>query len=119
MKKLIFFSLIVLFASCEDIIEIDLKNTESIIVIEGTINDLGNGCTIKISKTVDYFKPGTYPTVSNATVSVSDNLGNAFNFTETEPGIYFSDNFSATENITYLLTVNIENQNFKLIFFLK
>jgi hypothetical protein len=113
MKNILFFSLIVLLASCEDVIEIDLKNTESRIVIEGTISDLGNGCTIKISKTVDYFKPGTYPAVSSAIVSVSDYSGNTFNFTETESGIYYSDNFRATENTAYLLTIDVENQIFE------
>jgi hypothetical protein len=114
MKKIIIlFGLIALFASCEDIIEIDLNNIEAKVVIEGTINDLEEGCNIKISKTVDYFKPGTYPVISNAVVSVSDNNGNTFSFEETEPGIYTAIDFTAIENTRYLLNVKSENKNYE------
>lgn len=111
MKKIIIlFSLIALFTACEDVIEIDLKNIEPKIVIAGAINDLENECTVRISKTVDYFKPGTYPPVTNATVLVSDNLGNTFNFEEKENGKYTSVDFKANENTSYTLNVNIENK---------
>lgn len=106
------FSLILLFASCEDVIEIDLDTIEPKLVIEGSINDMDDQCIIKLSKTGDYFKPGIYPAVSDAVVTVTDDNGRTTNFEETEPGIYTSESIQGIENTTYTLNVWSEEENY-------
>lgn len=113
MKKIILFlSLVTLFVSCEDVIEVDLDNIEPKIVIEAVINDLGEGCSVKISKTADYFEPGDYSNVSDAIVTVTANNNQTFDFIETDPGVYFSDELQGLSNTTYSLNVLVNNESY-------
>lgn len=106
------FSLIFLLVSCEDVIEIDLDSIEPKLVIEACLNDLDKPCTIKLSKTGDYFEPGIYPTVSDAEITITDEHGSFTQFEETDPGIYTSNLFEAMETTSYSLNVFSEGQNY-------
>ncbi len=106
------FSFIFLLASCEDVIEIDLDFIEPRLVIEGCINDLDDPCTVKLSKTGDYFEPGIYPAVSDALVTVTDELGIVTDFDESEPGLYTSDLLEAKELGSYILHVQSEGEDY-------
>jgi hypothetical protein len=94
-----------LLVSCEDIIKIDLDSMESKMVIEGVIRDISDHCIVNISKTVDYFKPGVYPKVSDAIVSITDDDGKITIFNETRPGEYTSENLDAVPGHEYRLDV--------------
>jgi hypothetical protein len=104
--------LIFLLVSCEDVIEIDLDTIEPKLVIEGCLNDMDLPCTIKLSKTGDYFSPGIYPTVSDAEITITDEHGFRTVFEETEPGTYTSNLTKALENTSYSLSVSAEGQNY-------
>jgi len=105
-------SLAFLLVSCEDIIEIDLDTMETKLVIEGSINDLDDPCTIKLSKSGNYFEPGIYPTVSGAMITVTDEYGTEAEFEETEPGLYTSEDLEAFENRSYTLLVQSEGEDY-------
>lgn len=105
-------SFILLLVSCEDIIEIDLDTIEPKLVIEGCINDLGDPCTIKLSKTGDYFEPGIYPAVSGALVSLTDEYGIETEFEEVEHGLYTSESLEVFENRSYTLLVQSEGEDY-------
>lgn len=104
--------LLVLFSACEDVIDIDLKDVEPQIVIEGTITDQPGSCTVKISKTGDYFEPSTFPAVSGAVVKITDAAGNSETLHETEAGIYMSDSLQGIPGRTYTLTVIAEGKDY-------
>jgi len=106
------FSFILLLVSCEDVIDIDLDSIEPKLVIEGSINDLDDPCTIKLSKTGDYFEPGIYPIVSDAFVSITDDQGIETVFEESEPGMYTSDNLEVAELGSYTLQVQSEGEDY-------
>lgn len=107
------FSLVFLLASCEDIIEVDLDSMETTLVIEGCITDLQSPCTIKLSKTGDYFNPGIYPAVSDARVSIRDEFGMETVFEETEAGVYTSESLDVIENRSYTLLVQSEGEDYR------
>ncbi|MBK8884487.1 MAG: DUF4249 domain-containing protein [Bacteroidales bacterium] len=111
--RLIFFSLIILLASCEDIIDIELNNMEPKLVIEGVITDSDNQCTIKLSKTTDYFNPQTNPAVSDAVITLTDNEGKTVNLIEIEPGIYSEESVHNQALINYTLSVLSEGNEYK------
>lgn len=110
---LILFSLIILSASCEDVIEINLNNMEPKLVIEGVINDSDNQCIIKLSKTTDYFNPKTNPAVSDAVVTLTENGDTIASFTEIEPGTYSGKNVRTKSNINYTLYIVSEGETYK------
>jgi hypothetical protein len=110
---LIFFSLIILLSSCEDVIKIELNYMEPKLVIEGVITDSDNTCIIKLSKTSDYFNPKTNPIVSDAVITLTDNTGTTLNLYETEPGTYLGKSIKTKSNINYTLSIISEGKTFE------
>ncbi len=82
-------------------------------VIEGFITEGESTHYVKITKTLSFDKNEAYPTVDNAIVVVTDNLGNVANFTLIEPGIYETTGYLGVSGRTYMLTVTIDGQEFK------
>jgi hypothetical protein len=109
---LIFFILIILLTSCENVIEIDLDYMKPKLVIEGVINDIDNQCIIKLSKTTDYFNRKTYPTVSDAVITLTDNSGTIIKFHENEPGNYLGERVQAKSDISYTLNILSEGDKY-------
>ena len=98
-----------LFLGCEDVIKVDLNNVEPRLVIEGVISDRPGESQFKISKTVDYFNPSVFPSVSGAEVIVSDNIGNVDTLVETDPGVYTKDGLIGAIGRTYYSSVKIDS----------
>lgn len=112
------FFLIVLtfiFYSCEEIIEIDLNSADPKIVIEGIVTEQPGPYTVTITKTTDYYNPGSYPTVSGAVVSIADDNDFYEELIETGGGIYQSDSLQGTPGRTYTLTVTTEGQTYSAV----
>jgi hypothetical protein len=100
----------ILVSSCETVVDIDLNTMEPKLVIEAAIRwqkgTLGNVQTIKLSKTTSYYDT-QIPTVSGATIFITDASNNVFNFVESNvAGSYVCSNFTPVLNRNYMLTVN-------------
>lgn len=111
-SNLIFFFLIILITSCENVIEIDLDYMKPKLVIEGVINDFDNHCLIRLSKTTDYFNNNTNPAVSDAVIKLTDNAGSIIKFNEIEQGIYLGESIQAKSNMNYTLNINSEGDEY-------
>lgn len=115
MKKIItILCLGLLFTTCEDVIEIELNETEPRLVIDASIewvkNTLGNEQSIRLTLTAPFFDD-TVPPANGAIVSVSDTNGNTFNFIEDgTSGIYKTTNFTPVIDATYILSVFYEDE---------
>ena len=102
--------------ACEDVIEIDLDSIEPKLVIEAIITDQTVQQTVKLTKTGDYFEPGIYPTISNANVIISDNLGNSEILSEiNNSGIYQTTNLQGTTGNIYELSIMVENKEYTAV----
>jgi hypothetical protein len=95
----------IIFTSCEKVIDVDLKNAEPKIVIEGIVDNSGKPASVKITKTVSFSNTAAAPTISGATVSISDNVGNNYTLLETTPGVYTNATLVGQIGKTYNLTV--------------
>ena len=112
MKKVHLYFLIlitVLVTSCEKVIDVDLNTMAPKLVIDASIKwqkgSLGNEQTINLSTTNSYYSD-QIPTVSGATVFITDATNNVFNFVETgSNGSYICTNFIPILNRSYVLTV--------------
>lgn len=119
-KALTLFSLlfILIFSSCEDVVNLDLESGAPKIVIDAEIiwkkGTTGNEQVIKISKTAPYYN-NTTPKVSGAQVRVENSTGTVFTFNETEPGSYVCTNFVPVLNTEYKLYVTAEGQSFTAV----
>ncbi|SFD84939.1 DUF4249 domain-containing protein [Flavobacterium phragmitis] len=103
------------FASCEDVVNLDLETGETKLVVDAEIlwkkGTSGNEQTIKISKTAPYYS-GSTPKVSGAQVRVENSNGDVFTFNETEAGVYKCTNFVPVIDMEYKLFVTAEGQSY-------
>lgn len=98
--------------SCEKVINVDLKDAESRIIIEGMINNSGDPARVMISKSVPFGNLNNYPPVTGAVVKITDNSGNNFTLTESAPGIYSNTTFIGVPDRTYTLNVVVSGQTY-------
>lgn len=108
-----------MFFSCEKTVLLDLGRTESKIVIEGQVTNQPGYQYVKVSRTTDFYGRGGTPRITNAVVTVEDDLGNVFLFehnlggTDDSTGIYLPQNpFVGEVDRTYTLTVKIGSDIF-------
>ena len=115
MKKIIaILCLTFLCISCEDVIEIDLNETEPKLVIDAGISWIkdtpGNEQTIKLTLTAPFFNDEV-PPANGALVSISDTSGNTFNFIEEgSTGIYRNSGFIPVIDATYVLSISYNGE---------
>lgn len=104
---------VLLFLSCDKVVELDLENGDPKIVIDAEIiwvkGTSGNQQSIKISRMAPYYSPTT-PKVSGAQVRVENSKGDVFTFNESEPGLYVCTNFVPAIDMEYKLFVNVDGQ---------
>lgn len=105
-------ALVLLFTSCEKQIDIDLNSAEPKIVIDGAVTNEPGPYTVKISKTVNFSDPNTFPPVRGATVIISDNAGIIDTLSETSPGLYKTAVLAGIPGRIYNLKVVAEGKNF-------
>ncbi|WP_417871237.1 DUF4249 domain-containing protein [Winogradskyella sp.] len=116
-KSLILMTFVV-FASCEDVIDVDLDNVEPRLVIEASLDwekgTAGNEQTINLSMSTPYFNTGEDTSVSGAVVTVTNtNSGAIFTFNDQNDGSYTVDNFVPVIGDTYRLDVSYAGENYE------
>jgi len=114
-QTLFILSLFLLLSSCEELINIDLNSADPKIVIEGTVTDQPGPYRVTITKTTDYYNPGTYPTVIGAEVTITDDLGFSEELQEIENGVYQTINLQGVSDRIYTLTVIAEGQTYSAV----
>ena len=107
--------LVVLLASCEDVVEVDLDAGTSKLVIDAEIVWIkgtdGKQQTIKISRMTDYYNE-VVPKVSGAQVYIENSEGETFNFDESVAGFYVCEDFIPELYKNYTLYVAVDGQSF-------
>lgn len=107
------FSLIFLLSSCEEVIELDLKNAPEKYVIEANLTDHANGARVLISKTKSYDSSNDFAGVAGAIVEIEDQLGVVTRLTESaKQGVYLHSTLKGTPTQTYKLKVVLGGQTF-------
>ncbi len=120
MKKISrYFSLFLLvFTSCDDVVNIDLKDNPPKLVIEALINwekeTTGNEQTIFLRESTSFFKKEII-NATGATVSITHENGSVFNFTESNPGEYNTTEFIPEIDAAYTLSITYKNEEYTAV----
>ena len=115
MKTTLYFSLIAfIFSSCEDVIDVDLNSIEPKLVVEGLINIDNKNSNVKLTKTTDYFNPGEYENISEATVVLTDESGFYYELSEFTSGQYSNNNLHFDNITTFRLSINSEGNDYSV-----
>jgi len=116
MKKILLILISFYLISCEDPIDIEIDNGESQLVVDAILTNSMNEQKVILSKSGNYFNPA-FNEVTNAVVSIKDNLGNVIELQNNNSTTY---SFIPTElpfnnNLTYTLEVVYDNNTFTSI----
>lgn len=101
-----------LFSSCQKVIDLHLKSSEKEYVIEGTVSDRPGTCKVLLSQTGDFDEDNTFQGVSDAIVSIADNMGDTVRLSEISSGVYEDSSFTGMTGHTYTLQVYAGGQLF-------
>jgi len=103
---------VIAFTSCEKVIDLDLKDAEPQLVIEGAVSNVPHNPTVRITRSVAFNEPSNFPGVSGAVVKISS--GNTpISLTETSPGVYQGPAIMGRPGRTYTLQVDVDGKTFK------
>lgn len=100
------------FISCEKVIDVNLNNASSVIVIEGFVTNRADSQYVQIHRTVNFDEPNTFPVVEGAVVTITDNNGRVVTLRERRPGFYMARNFVGRSGNTYNLKVIADGQEY-------
>lgn len=113
-----FIILFLLFGTmaCEEVVEIDLEDSEPRLVIEASlvwdIHQIQNPLFIRLSTTAPYFDE-EIPPAENAEVRVFDSAGNEYVFDEIETGLFKNDGFAPEADMEYELEVIYQDEVYR------
>jgi hypothetical protein len=110
-------------ASCEDVINPNLRDADPVLVVDAWINDKAEDQVIRLTLSQPYLSNGVPPGVSGATVTVNYD-GGSLDFIEdvSDPGVYrWATDEATREEVfgqvgrTYTLTVVANGQTFEAV----
>jgi hypothetical protein len=108
-----------LLTSCEEPVKLDLGQTPSKITIEGLVTNHTGYQYVKVKRSSDFYAAGKTPRVTDANVTVSDNLGNIYTFVHNphnnsdSVGTYIPQTpFVGVIGRTYTLSVDVDGNNY-------
>jgi hypothetical protein len=103
--------MVIIFSSCEKVIDLPLDAAAKKYVIEGTLTDEQGGCRVLISQTKDFNDDNSFESISGAAVSITDG-DNSISLPEISPGVYADSLVKGTPGKTYTMHVNINGTAF-------
>lgn len=102
-----------LLISCEEVVNVELEDSEPRLVIEASIiwqkGTRGSNQSIRLSQTSPFYQE-EIDGVENAQVSITSEDGDVFSFNHTQGGIYLNTDFKPALNMRYDLEVLHENE---------
>lgn len=104
---ILFFSL----ASCEHVIDVELKSSEPAFVVEASINR-DSVCHVRLSQTDSYFSTGEPRYIPDAIITLTDGtLSEKLNYKG--DGYYFGSDITGTEEKTYGIEITYNKKIYK------
>jgi hypothetical protein len=116
MKKTAFILLLFtwVFSSCEKVIDLDLKTSETKYVLRGNVLAGDILHTLSITTSLPFDELNNFPVITNANVTLSDDLGNSTSMIyDPSLELYIATNYPAYEGRTYTMSVEIDGQTFE------
>ena len=93
--------------ACEQVVEVDLPDSEPRLVVEGWVYDDRNVQTVLLRNSTAYFETGAFPAETGAQVVVTTQTGDVVAYNETEVGVY-QGTFRGVVGQEYTLTVETQ-----------
>jgi hypothetical protein len=105
MKYLALIFGLILFGSCQKVIDVDLNEANPVTVIEANYTAEDSTVRVLITQTSNFFSNDASPTVDNAVVTITDQAGNSQQVPFDAAGWYVLTNYVPSYETTYTMTV--------------
>jgi len=99
-------SLYILATSCEKIIDVDLNEANPVPVFEAIL-EADSTCRVTASFTSSYYDNSTSPPIINASMTITDQLGNSEILSHEGEGVYRGSSLIGAIGNTYTLDINL------------
>lgn len=99
-------------SSCEKVIDLDLRQTDTRLVIEGTVTDQPGPYTVRVSQTAHFDAAGTGQPLDQALVIIRDNAGQRDTLRPVGNGLYQTRRLVGTPGRTYTLAVTVNGRSY-------
>lgn len=113
MKRMFLLLMVFIFASCEDVVDVELEESAPRLVIEASllwnIDEQEATQYIKLTTTAPFFQEEVPPAVG-ASVSITTDTGREFIFEEVENGIFRYENFPSLFDVEHQLVITYKNE---------
>ncbi len=101
-KYFIFLAAVLIFTSCEDVVQIKLDKGSKLVVVDAFLNSMRTPQKVRLTYTDDYFSSQSPPPISGASVVLKDLTNNKiYNFSDQSNGDYVF-NLANTDTIGYV-----------------
>lgn len=105
-------SAVIALTSCTKEIDLDLKNESNKLVVEATITEGVGPHTVHITRSVDFAAANDFPGVTNAVVTLNDDLGNTEQLNGNSAGTYVASSLQGNEQRSYHLNVQVDGSTY-------
>lgn len=107
-----------LLSGCETVIDADLNEGPTQLSVDGTITDQPGPQTIRLTQTAAYFDNSPPTTAAGATVTVTDDLGKRFAFTDSDNDGYYVWQPGVKDTLgrvsrTYSLSITFQGETYR------
>ena len=104
-------------SSCEDLIDVDLRSVDPILVIDGSVR-LDDVAEVLLTKTKSFSENNNYPPLTDAVVIITDDDGNREQLVSDATGRFKSTTLKGVERRTYTLSVSYAGEEYTASSFL-
>ena len=113
-ERHILFLILILYGlvSCEKVIELNLNSSSPQIVIQGNIFDHPGPYEVKISRSVNFDGSNIFPEVTDAKVSINDNVSQTEILSQSTAGTYVTSILKGIPGRTYTLSVILGSKTY-------
>jgi hypothetical protein len=104
--------LFIILMSCTKVIQVDLNSVDPKYVIKAAIIEGQSDHFVTITRSLNFDQATTFPTVNNAVVTVTDDLGQSATFQSIGDGRYQVSNYLGVTGRNYTITVQVDGEIF-------
>ena len=106
------FTLLLLFTSCEKEIDLNLDDKSGVLVVDGNVTDQAGPYYVQLTKSVPFTQANTYPAVTDATVTISDQTGKQDQLVYDANGRYKTTTLIGTPGNVYTLKIVVDGKTY-------
>jgi hypothetical protein len=102
--------LLMVLSACEEVIILDLKDSEPRVIIEAALNASTRECVVVATKSIGFYEVESAGRIAGATVELFNGTGLPTRLKEISPGEYSAEDLVVSPGESFLITLTISDE---------